>query len=127
MDVPHPNPDGGSGRVLKELAPGVDAPEVPQYIKRFNAGIRMYEKLTARMTLESQEHPRYDVALMQLQNTYNGKHAFYGVEHILDWKKAGSLENLVKTNDETLACMRGLIAAESASVKSNERSPEGCW
>jgi hypothetical protein len=36
----------------------------------------MYEKLTARMTLESHEHPRYDVALMQPQNTYNGKHAF---------------------------------------------------
>ncbi|QRK13233.1 sulfatase-like hydrolase/transferase [Archangium violaceum] len=129
MGVAHPNPDGGSGRVLHELAPDVQAPEVPKYIKRFNAGVREYHRLLAHLVQESPNHPRFDVALMQLYNSYNGKKFFYGVDRILEWKQTGSLENLVNNNEATLACIRGLIAEEEtpAGQQPSPPTPEGCW
>ncbi|WNG34297.1 sulfatase-like hydrolase/transferase [Archangium violaceum] len=129
MGVEHPNPDGGSGRVLRELAPDVDAPAVPKYIKRFNAGVREYNRLLAHLVKESPKHPRFDVALMQLYNSYNGKKFFYGVDRIMEWKQTGSLENLVSNNDATLECIRGLIAEEEtpAGQQPPVKAPEGCW
>ncbi|MBB3102784.1 sulfatase-like hydrolase/transferase [Azomonas macrocytogenes] len=127
MGVDAPNQDDGRGRVLKELAADVQAPETSKYLKRFNAGIRQYQTLAAQMTQLAPKHPRLDIALMQLQNSYNGKRTFYGIEHILDWQKAGSLKNLVENNEKTLECMHGLIAQETAADPKSVAMQEGCW
>nr|WP_246357249.1 sulfatase-like hydrolase/transferase [Pyxidicoccus fallax] len=128
MGVRHPNPDGGTGRVLEELAPGVQPPETPRYLKRFNQGVREFLTLSSRMRLESGRHPRYDIALMQVANKHNAKLLFHGIDRIMDWHEAGSLKNLVETNERVLQCLNSLVTQETRPQEKVKTPRElGCW
>jgi hypothetical protein len=127
MNVRHPNPDGGTGRVLVELADGVEPPATPRYLKRFNAAMREFLQISSRMRLEDSEHPRYDIALMQIANKTNAKKLFFGVDRIMDWHEAGTMKTLVETNELIVRCLKALIEQETGSTP--EWTPEelGCW
>ena len=113
LGVRHPNPDGGTGRALEELAPGAEAPETPRYLQRFNAAVREFLMLSASMRLEGERHPRYDIALMQIANRTNAEKLFFGVDRIMDWHEAGSLKNLVETNEQVLEFLHALVRQET--------------
>jgi hypothetical protein len=128
MHVRHPNPDGGTGRILDELSPGVAPPATPRYMKRFNATVREFARLSSHMRLESDRYPRYDIALMQVANKYNARKLFFGVDRIMDWHEAGSMKNLVETNEVVLRCLKALVDQETTGRDATTTiSNLGCW
>ena len=128
LGVRHPNPDGGTGRVLEELDPGVEAPKSPHYLERFNATVRDFLTLSSRMRLEVKKHPGYGIALMHTANDGKDRKLFFGVDRIMDWPEAGSVKNLAETNETVLRCLRALVEQETTGKDHTKMfSQLGCW
>ena len=113
LGVEAPNPGPGSGRVLKEVfsADGGEAQPVPKRVLRLNRQIKEYLLLSAELRLLSQSDPRVDNVLMLERNalTRGDPPPFLGIEQIDRWHEAGTIDALLKRNEEALAYLRSQL------------------
>lgn len=112
MGVTPPNPGAGAGRILEEIKDGSPTPIVPtrQRVKELNELIREYLLLQARMRLLALENPDLDNLLMKLENALITENQFYGIDRILEWREAGSIDNLIETNRKVVTEMKQALA-----------------
>ncbi len=104
-----PNPGPGSGRILEELfSDGGDAQRVPKRILRLNNQIKEHLLLSAELRLLSQRDPRVDNVLMLERNalTRGDPAPFLGIEQIDRWHEAGTIDALLKRNEDALTYLR---------------------
>ena len=108
LGVEAPNTGGGSGRVLNSIFVGEpEMANVPQRMLRLNEQIKEYLLLTAELRLKSVEEPKIDNLLMRSQNALtDNPPPFLGIDQIDRWYEAGSFDNLLERNQETLEYLR---------------------
>ena len=104
LGIEAPSPGAGSGRVLKSIF--IDEPktsDAPQRMLRFNQQIKEYLLLTAKLRLQSIEHPHIDNLLMRSQNALTDNPLpFLGIDQIDRWYQAGSFDKLLERNEAAL-------------------------
>ena len=95
------NVNGGTGRVLKEIKVGeADQPQTehPRWTEKINKQIKEYVLLKAKADLISATDPKMNLLLMELMHNGLSKHQFYGYDRILEWKEAGTLQQMYEAN-----------------------------
>lgn len=111
LGIESPNPDAGSGRVLKSIF--VSEPDttftVPRRMLRFNQQIKEYLLQTAKLRLRSIEDPRIDNLLMRERNAStlaDDTSTFLGIDQIDRWYEAESFDALLERNQTALEYLR---------------------
>ncbi len=96
MNVPAPNDDGGSGRVLKDVMQSETAGQEPSSSKilELNRIFVRYMLADAELILKSVDAPYLNTYTMRMENR------FYGLERILEWKDLGTIDDLIRHNLE---------------------------
>lgn len=99
-NIPLKNVNGGTGRVLKEVMSNQPAqqPPHPRWTEKINRQLKEYTVLKARADIVSAEDPKMNLLLMELQNQTIIPHAFYNYDRILEWKQAGTLQQMYESN-----------------------------
>ena len=95
------NVNGGTGRVLKEIKVGeADQPQTehPRWTEKINKQIKEYVLLKAKADLMSATDPKMNLLLMELMHNGLSKYQFYGYDRILEWKEAGTLQQMYEAN-----------------------------
>ncbi len=94
MGVPPPCSGPGCGVVLDEIRADHSGkpPTKPRRVRTINTLIRDYRLLKAKLLVRAETDPSLEriVVLADRQ--------FYGVDRVLDWHEAGTLDRLIETN-----------------------------
>jgi hypothetical protein len=100
VGAPAPNTGPGTGRVLTEIreADNGSPPPISRRLVEFNRLIKEHLLLQAEMRLAAANNPCVDVVLMKAENSYQSEHQFFGLDQILEWHKAGSIDALLESN-----------------------------
>lgn len=110
--APPPNPGPGAGRVLREILEDEPVPPEPRRrrLLALNTLIKEHLVLRARMRVAAAEDPCADIALMQAENAYATKYQFFGLERIMEWHEAGSIDDMIRINGAALDFLRDAFA-----------------
>lgn len=95
------NVNGGTGRILKEIAlnePDQAQSEHPRWTEKINIQIREYNIVKAKADILSAEDSKMNLLLMELMHGGLSEHQFYNYDRILEWKNAGTLEQMYESN-----------------------------
>ena len=106
LGVDAPNTDGGAGKVVKAIMNDYDATRFhPQiFIKTIDEQIKSYNILHSRMILAIEQKGYFSNIIAFLE-----REPFYHQDRISDWYKAGSTENLIRTNADILEEMQTIL------------------
>jgi len=112
LGEPPPNTNGGTGFYIKEILKGNDASHYhpDMYIKTLNQQIKEFNFLKARMIIASEEDIYFSIIIGLLDNNFSAAGPFNDQDKILDWHKAGTTANLIKTNEIILEKMRQALS-----------------
>lgn len=116
MGMPPTNTDGGSGRILEEIkASSNNTPQVPHRLLELNRQIKAHLRLKSQMQLLADRYPLIDTSLMQAENRLERPQAvFYNLERMDQWREAGTLDNMLRTNREAIAFLRQRLEQSGA-------------
>ena len=95
------NMNGGTGRILKEIKeaqPDMPASPHPQWTEKINDQLKEYTILKAKADILSAEDPEMNLLLMELMHDGLSAHQFYHYDRILEWKNAGTLQQMYESN-----------------------------
>lgn len=73
-------------------------PPHPRWTEKINSQLKEYTVLKARADIVSAEDPKMNLLLMELQNQTITPHGFYNYDRILEWKQAGTLQQMYESN-----------------------------
>ena len=112
MGVAPPNKNPALGKILTEITR--DAPQQkvkrPQLTREINNGLKEYMLLQAQMLLLAEEKDPWLENVLLLASR-----RFYSLDRFTEWHKAGSLENILKTNRRVIAEMKQALKESPAS------------
>lgn len=95
------NRNGGTGRILKEVKVGesdtAGSPH-PRWTEKINRQLKEYTQLKGKADILSAKDPRMNLFLMELMHKGLSGHQFYHYDRILEWKEAGSLQQMYESN-----------------------------
>lgn len=104
MGFDPPNVDGGSGTPLPELTDkahrAADMRTPPHPTRLLNEQLREYAQLTARMQLASPDNPALETEITRAESM------FYSLPRFVDWHRAGTINDMLTTNEKVLQTLR---------------------
>ncbi len=105
MGLDPPTTGPGSGVVLREVRTDFDGdpPKRPQRVRKINEQIRDYRLLRGKLLTRSLDDAAAERAVIVAGRS------FFGTARILQWHEAGSVDALIKTNDEVLAKLQAAV------------------
>jgi len=111
MGVEPPCKGPGSGVVLNEIkvCHSGKSPARPQRVRIINRLIRDYLLLQGKMRVRVPSDPSLERAIVLAERQ------FYGVDRILDWHEAGTLDQLIQTNRSVIEQIRQALLESTAS------------
>ncbi|HCO66683.1 MAG TPA: hypothetical protein DIT04_02865 [Dysgonomonas sp.] len=117
------NTNGGTGRVLKEIAvhqPARPDTEHPQWTEKINRQLKEYNLLKAKADILSAHDPAMNLLLMELMHEGLSEHQFYNYDRIIEWKKAGTLEQMYNSNQWVINELKKKLKSMETNTNSKE-------
>jgi len=100
-DKPMNNINGGTGRILKEIKIGEAdqaQEEHPRWTEKINKQLKEYNIIKAKADIISAYNAKMNLLLMELMHGGLSEHQFYNYDRILEWKQAGTLQQMYESN-----------------------------